>query len=474
MKKLLLGFSLVLSLAHSVCAEESPEWPVPENPALVHPGRYLTRSMALITESSPQQRNTVRVLFYGQSITAQWSWPVQEYLKRSYPDVDFVFAHRAIGGFGAEYLVRTAPTDINSFYPDLMIFHDYTRVPEPYEAIIRQALENTTTDILLTNDHPTLPAQLEDEETQMQSKRFARILQHNRVFLPDLCERYQIEFADILSPWKQYLHRNQIEPQALLRDVVHLNDWGIFVMRHLIQDYLQYQPDFADPSVWNEKVKTYKLGQDLAWQGDRLELEFEGNKIDLVAGINEGNTSGIEIYIDGRKPSELLGTTAFTRASAYPGTWWPAVLRVSSETPPVVEDWSLRIFDYNEELTDFKFEVTGSVTGADGIGSSGERFVSKSGRVVIEPEDWSKLARARSMTKEAPPEDFRITWKAVAHCADLFQAPAVSDYVSETLVVAAQGFEPGKHTLTLVARDSDSAESLAAIRIYNPSLPEME
>lgn len=60
----------------------------------------------------------------------------------------------------------------------------------------------------------------------------------------------------------------------------------------------------------------------------------------------------------------------------------------------------------SDDLKNFKFEVSGSVTGADGIGSNTEKFISKSGRVVIDPVDWERLVFARNMTKTPPPKDF--------------------------------------------------------------------
>ena len=39
-------------------------------------GRKIQRTMRLLAESTPEKRNTVRVLFYGQSITEQGWWKI--------------------------------------------------------------------------------------------------------------------------------------------------------------------------------------------------------------------------------------------------------------------------------------------------------------------------------------------------------------------------------------------------------------
>ncbi|MEN6495578.1 MAG: hypothetical protein ABFD16_14960, partial [Thermoguttaceae bacterium] len=45
--------------------------PAEDSAAITRPGASIQRTMKLLEESTPQKRNTVRVLFYGQSITAQ-------------------------------------------------------------------------------------------------------------------------------------------------------------------------------------------------------------------------------------------------------------------------------------------------------------------------------------------------------------------------------------------------------------------
>ncbi|MFO0928320.1 MAG: hypothetical protein U0736_14990 [Gemmataceae bacterium] len=65
-------------------------------------GRNIARSMYLMATSTPQSRNTVRVLFYGQSITEQdWTRRVAADLRRRFPHAHLVIENRAIGGFAA-------------------------------------------------------------------------------------------------------------------------------------------------------------------------------------------------------------------------------------------------------------------------------------------------------------------------------------------------------------------------------------
>src|SRR6478752_6125004 len=71
-------------------------------------GANVHRAMTLLATSTPLKRNTVRVLFYGQSITADdWWKTVAERLRRRFPVADLVIENRAIPGFTAPYLVKT-------------------------------------------------------------------------------------------------------------------------------------------------------------------------------------------------------------------------------------------------------------------------------------------------------------------------------------------------------------------------------
>lgn len=432
------------------------------------PGENLSRTMKLITTSTREKRNTVRVLFYGQSITAQWSGAMEKWLRKTYPSVNFVFGHKAIGGFGAARLVKTTPTDVLPFYPDLVIFHDYTEDPVPYEEMIRTMLSGTTTEILIANDHVTKPEQMTEETDPAKVKQEDYIPWHNYYFLPDLARRYGLEFVNVRDEWKNHLKTQNLEPDKLLRDVVHLNEPGVEVMREIISKHLQYVPG---QKAIEEKVSEFAVGKDVHWQDNKLELEFQGNRVDIIAKEGPLPQEATEVLIDGKKPSELSGTMVFTRASQYPDTWWPAVIRIGSEAPLVQEDWTLRITEASDDMKDFKFEVTGSVTGPDGTGTSTEKFVSNSKRVTIDPEDWH-IARAREMTKKPMPEGFTVTWKAVPQFVDQYKAPRVLTNVIETSTTVAQGFPNGTHKLTLVAPAGTTPPVIEAIRVYKPTLPE--
>jgi len=90
------------------------------------PGAHIQRTMKLLADSTPDKRNAVRVLFYGQSITCQpWWREVAADLKERFPNADLTIKNHGIGGFTAPSLLATTEYDLFPFYPDLLIFHVY-------------------------------------------------------------------------------------------------------------------------------------------------------------------------------------------------------------------------------------------------------------------------------------------------------------------------------------------------------------
>jgi hypothetical protein len=143
---------------------------------------------------------------------------------------------------------------------------------------------------------------------------------------------------------------------------------------------------------------------------------------------------------------------------------WPALLRVETASPLVEEDWSLKIDQASADGRLFRFSVRGSATGEDGDGFSTNRFVSRSGRVVIEPADWN-LAYSVAVFKRPVPENYTATWRAILRGADVAGPPAAISG-EEARVTVAQGLPPGRHSLEI--RGGHLADQIQAARFYSP------
>jgi len=152
------------------------------------------------------------------------------------------------------------------------------------------------------------------------------------------------------------------------------------------------------------------------------------------------------------------------------GKWlvkWPVIAPLGSEKTLLLEDWTLEASKDPENDQLFTFTINGSKTGPDGDGRSDVRFVSKSGRVVIETNDWN-VAYAMSLAGINPvPESFTVTWNVQPYFADKFVSPGVKDAATESILILASGLPNARHRLEI---SGDPEQPIVAIRIYQPPL----
>lgn len=438
-----------------------PPAPIANNASF---GDRIQRTMGLLATSTPTERHQVRILFYGQSITLQeWSQDVVRDLKQRFPNADLSWENRAIGGFAAPILIRPSEHDLYTFYPDLLIFHVYGG-DEDYEAIIANVRRRTASEILLHSDHiDWLPTGNSDDPEQLQ--RYEWHNTHSTKWLPELADKYGCEIAEIREPWRRYLKDNRLQPQQLLSDNIHLNDWGNFLLAALIKPHLRYKPNSPQPP--QDLVKTYTVGSDVKWQDGKLVLEFEGNRIDAIADKTfNGKEISARIAIDGKKPSEFPELYTITRPSLTLGVPWPAIIQISSQKPLIVEDWKAVITEINSDASKFKFDVVGSQTGYDGSGTNDKLFVSNSGRVVIEPKNWW-LKNSYEYSKKPTPKGFEISWQVRPMFVDSYVPPKIADSSREYPTTLAQNLSNSKHTLEIIP-ETDGKVPIQAIRVYRP------
>jgi hypothetical protein len=431
-------------------------------------GAKIRRTMKLLATSNRQKNNQVKILFYGQSITKQaWWLDVAEDLRKRFPYADLQIENRAIGGFASPLLMKTAEHDIYPYYPDLIIFHVYGGEPE-YEAIIANIRTRTTAEIAIQSDHINwLPTGKETDDKNLLAA-YEWHENHSTKWLPEIAEKYGCEMIEIRQGWRRYLKENKLEPQDLLMDGIHLNDRGNALLASLVKPHLYYNAELPLDDDRN-LVKTYEVGKDIKWRKGKLILEFEGNKIDLISQPVRENSGKIgKILIDGKPPSKFPELYGITRASDAYGVDQPAILQINSEKPLIVEDWQLIITDINEDATLFKFKLFGSKTGFDGTGDNQTKFISQSGRVVIQPENWW-VKSAQEYTKKTPPKGFIIRWQVKPLFTDIYTAPEMTDLSREYVTILAQNLTNTKHRLEILPQDGKILQ-IKALRVYQPPL----
>lgn len=418
-------------------------------------GVNIQRTMTLLATSTSAHRNKVRILFYGQSITEQeWSKQVADAIRKRFPNADLEIENKAIGGFASQLLIRPAEHDLYPFYPDLLIFHVYGGNGE-YEQIIKNTRSRTTAEVLMQKDHvtqwpPAVPDQTKDKGMWWDDMM-------NNHFLPEIAQKYGCGIADDRTPWLDYLKTNHYEPKQLLKDGVHLNDHGNFLMAALVERNLVYRPELSKEN-WKNLVRSYKIGKDVKPKDGKLTLEFEGNRVDLLPERSAKPGTTVQVLIDGKKPSAFPELYAITRPS--PGPWSPlAVVRVNHDSPLITEDWTLKITSVNADSTKWTFDVAGSVTGADGSGSNDATFTSKSGRVKIDPEGF--------FSHGTIPVGYEAKWKVYPLHSNTFTVPEMPDASREYPITIALGLPNTKHKLEILP-DAQGKIPVDSIRSYCP------
>lgn len=437
-------------------------------------GKNIQRTMTLLATSTPEHRNKVRILFYGQSVTAgPWSYALADDLRKQYPNADLTIENRAIGGYGAESLVKTADYDLYPFYPDLTIYHCWGGVKTgEQEEIIKRIRQRTTSEILLWTTHfrfnPALPKEtpLNDPgvigQTQEDEDRVALWRQ--------LAPKYGCEIAEVREQLRVYLKEHNLYPKDTLADSVHPNALGNFLLRKLIEPSLRYDPKFpTDP--WKNLVKEVPATdkQVQRRKDGALKFIFDGNRIDVIAKqTGETKLGTAKVLIDGKAPSQFPELYYHTRPTAAPNVWWPSINIFGHEKPLVVEKWTLKFTECDVEKGILKFSVSGSVTGPDGEGDASQRFVSNSGRVVIEPSAWSVMG-ALKYSKKPVPDGYVITWETRPLFVDTYQAPATPDKALECPTTLAQGLSNGPHTVEIIP-NGDGPVPVQSFKVYKPPL----
>ena len=109
--------------------------------------------------------------------------------------------------------------------------------------------------------------------------------------------------------------------------------------------------------------------------------------------------------------------------------------------------------------------MAGSKTGPDGSGSTDAAFVSRSGRVRIDPKDFFRPGDSFHPAPVAV--GYAIRWQAVPLFEDAYP-PGGPDPTRDQAETLAQGLTNGPHTVTLIS-NGFGAPPVRALRSFAPS-----
>ena len=353
-----------------------------------------------------------------------------------------------------------------------MIFHVWGGVESGHqEKIIRRIRERTTAEILLWTSNLRWPNTVPPDGDPGHPDVLAKDAQDQAIW--DLYQRLgdelHCEVADVRTGMQNYLKQHSLVVKDTLHDTVHPNKLGNFLIAELVKPHLRNRPDLPvkqsgscveEISIADERVKRNQDGS--------ISLTFGGNRIDVIAAPVVSGASA-RVLIDGKAPSTFPELYYHARPSLTPVAGRPAFNRIDHQAPLLVETWTARILECDVEADVLQYEISGSKTGFDGIGDHKKRFVSDSGRVIIEPGMWMVNWSLR-YRKQTLPADYKVTWETKPLFVDTWEAPRQFDPIRESTrtTTLVQGLENREHTLTLPLLGETDSLPIAAFRVFRP------
>jgi hypothetical protein len=147
------------------------------------------------------------------------------------------------------------------------------------------------------------------------------------------------------------------------------------------------------------------------------------------------------------------------------------MIRIEHQAPWITEEWTCTFKEISLPFNDFSFEISGSITGKDGVGRASQDFVSRSKRVIIKKGDadsggdWH-LNRSYKVLKTVVKAGDMVKWKTYSISRDSYMPKRNPDKSAENVITLFQGIPNKAHTLTITGK----AILIKEIRVYKPYL----
>lgn len=434
-------------------------------------GDRIRRTMHLLSTSTAEAPNQVRIVFFGQSITRQdYSRKIIEAsLRQRFPHAELEVLNTAIGGYQAPRSVHTMFHTLIPHQPDLVVFHVYGGESDgSYEQILKNIRQHTTAELICVTHH------LDNyNEERTRQKDAASVLRR------ELADQYGAELVEVRGDWRRYLNRHDLPVTEFLSDNIHHNVhggelWGALQERH-------FRVVESDPESWQNRVTTIKLndretdgalGEVLLEGGARIEkgsglvldepgqsmrLTFRGTRVDL---ISRGGQGVADITVDGHKPSRFLETWSATLPTSTPIDYRPAIMRVGLGGSPVEETWTVTFDEVSEDGKAFTYDVAGSRSGKQGRGDHSGMFRSDNGIIELDPAMFT-LSHAIQIKKKPLETPFSVTWEVKNRSLDRWVQDSAAGQV--TLV---QQLPNGEHVLEV--KSLSGSFQIEKVLIYRP------
>jgi hypothetical protein len=290
------------------------------------------------------------------------------------------------------------------------------------------------------------------------------------------------------------LQATGLKPDDLLIDHTHQNKHGRIrvwddVMKHVTDPkQFAYEPAALERAVsMNPPTATVTEQTTLegAWatsdgavqskrMGDRITVHFTGNRIDLIGRKMAGGGT-VNVIINGRPADQApVFYSNYIRATpkiypkekvrGQPGDVAPQAVSLGADSVP--QSWTITMMDDHGN-----YQLTGSVTGPDGVGNAAQPFMSKSGQIGVDPEMWrNNVLKSKDQTPDQALKfgnltDDKFTF-AVYRCA-LAQVSFAGDQADSFSVPLVQNLPNQEHTLEITT-NGDGGVDIQGFYVFSP------
>jgi hypothetical protein len=336
------------------------------------------------------------------------------HLRQRFPDAPPIMYKKHVGSSVPwRYVLGWANHVVIPEQPDLVLLYGIG-LESDLERIFQTLRRHTTADIIVASVH-WKGDDVKHWGIDEDATNFADIPEMRRI-----CEKHGVEFVENRKEWAQYLRDHnmkvEVDPEhGLLLDGVHQSKYGALVInenivRHFAaRDTYAYDPDSRErrlsvtrgAAVAGKEIATISGSNwtvqegeaSTAVAGSRIKVRFTGNRIDLI-GVKSPRGGKVHVMLDGLPAEEvpcfLAGPIVCGGNNARPKSGsvrdiGPHGIALGTDIVP--QTWTIQVTD-----DEGNYELTGSVTGADGTGHLLKPFISNSGQIGIPPELWRQGA----------------------------------------------------------------------------------
>jgi len=365
------------------------------------------------------------------------------YLRQRFPNAPPIIYRKHVGSSVPwRYVLGWAQHVVVPERPDLVVLYGIG-LESDLEKIFRTLRTQTTADIVVASVHwkaDDVKHWGKDED----ATNFGDIPEMRRI-----CEKHGVEFVENRKEWASYMRAHdmkvEVDPDGLLMDAVHQSKYGALVInenmfRHFAaRDTYAYDPNTRErrlsvtrgeavtdsrsgrgeatstsvPSLsgrgqgeGQEDIEVASSRRERAttsssnWvvqdgvasttaSGSQIKVHFTGNRIDLI-GMKSPDGGKARILLDGLPAEEvpcfLAGPIAAGANNARPERGSARDIGphgIALRRSLVPQTWTILVTDDQGN-----YELTGSITGADGKENMLKPFISNSGQISIPPELW--------------------------------------------------------------------------------------